>query len=208
MNSIVPGVSPARRSRSRWNGAFMQDGRHVPDDDQPAEDRQNGNDLVAGAIHAALSPRRSGRHAAPRARGGRWRGTPASRGCRAGARSGSVDSITSVTRPGPRRHHDDAGREIDRLGDRVRDEADRLVGARPELQQLLVEVVAHDLVERAERLVHQEQVGVEGERTGDRGALLHAAGELPGIFLLEAGEVDEVDRALDARSAARPCGCP
>ena len=79
------------------------------------------------------------------------------------------------------------------------DEADRLVGARPQFQQLLVEVVAHDLVERAERLVHQQQIGVEGERAGDRGALLHAARELPGIFLLEAGEVDELQRALDAR---------
>ena len=50
----------------------------------------------------------------------------------------------------------------------------------PEPQQLLVELVADDLVERAEGLVHQQQVGVEGQRAGDRGALLHAARELPG----------------------------
>ncbi len=58
-----------------------------------------------------------------------------------------------------------------------------LFGTVPELQQLLVEVVANDLVERAEGLVHQQKIGVEGERAGDRGALLHAARKLPGIFL-------------------------
>ena len=78
----------------------------------------------------------------------------------------------------------------------------------PQLQQLLVEVVADDLVERAERLVHQQQVGVEGQRAGDRGALLHAARELPGKFVLEAGEVDEVEVARDARRAARPPASP
>ena len=66
--------------------------------------------------------------AGPRARGGRSPGIPASRGCRAAARVGSVESMMSVTRPGPRRHHDDLGREIHRLGDRVGDEADGLVG--------------------------------------------------------------------------------
>ena len=79
-----------------------------------------------------------------------------------------------------------------------------LLVSRPELQQLSIEVVADDLVERAERLVHQQQVGIEGQRAGDRGALLHAAGELPGKFLLEAGEVDQLQRPLDALAAARP----
>jgi hypothetical protein len=58
-------------------------------------------------------------------------------------------------------------------------------------------MVAHDLVERAERLVHQQKVGVEGESARDRGALLHAAGQLPGEFLLEPCQVDQRQRALD-----------
>jgi hypothetical protein len=49
-------------------------------------------------------------------------------------------------------------------------------------------LVANDLVERAERLVHQQKLRVECEGAGDRGALLHAAGELPGVFSLEAPE--------------------
>ncbi|WP_241559639.1 hypothetical protein [Hydrogenophaga sp. NH-16] len=77
------------------------------------------------------------------------------------------------------------------------DEADGLVGAGPELQQFGIQMVADDFVERAEGLVHQQKVGVEGERPGDRGALLHAARQLPGEFLAEAGEVDEVERLLD-----------
>src|SRR5688572_30722360 len=53
---------------------------------------------------------------------------------------------------GPRRHHHDLGREIDRLGDGVRDEADRLTRALPELEELLVQMIADDLVESPERL--------------------------------------------------------
>ena len=71
----------------------------------------------------------------------------------------------------------------------------------PQPQQLLIEHVAHDLVERAERLVHQQQVGIERQRARDRGALLHAARQLPGKLVAEAGEVDEFEPALDARLA-------
>lgn len=77
-------------------------------------------------------------------------------------------------------------------------EADGLAGRIPELQQLLVEVIAHDLIQRAERLVHEKQVGIEGKRAGDGGALLHAAGKLPGVFLAETVEVDEVHCTVDA----------
>ena len=47
--------------------------------------------------------------------------------------------------------------EKGRLVDRVGDEQDRRAGLLPDLQQLLVQPVARDLVERAERLVHQQQ---------------------------------------------------
>ena len=195
----MPGVSPARRSRSRWNGALRMTAKTYQTTTSPARIVEHRNDLVAGSVHAHLSPRRSGRRAGPRARGAAIaRNSGVSRMCeRALLRQRRFDHVGDPARP--RRHHDDARRQIDRLGDRMGDEADRLVGARPQFQQLLVEVVAHDLVERAERLVHQQQVGVEGQRAGDRGALLHAARQLPGIFLLEARQVDEVERALDAR---------
>ncbi|KNA06328.1 hypothetical protein SOVF_182090 [Spinacia oleracea] len=78
------------------------------------------------------------------------------------------------------------------------DKADGLAGRIPEFQQLFVEMIADDFVERAEGFVHQQQVGIEGERAGDGGTLLHAAGKLPGVFLAETFEVDEVHRAVDA----------
>ena len=107
------------------------------------------------------------------------------------ARKAAVDHV--IDAPGARRHHHHTGREEDGLGDRMGDEDDGLAGLVPEPQQLLVELVAHDLVERAEGLIHQQEMGVEGESAGDRGALLHAARELPGKALLESREVDELE---------------
>src|ERR687897_2784056 len=104
-----------------------------------------------------------------------------------------VDDVDDAARP--RRHHDDLRGQEHRLGDRMRDEQHRLGGLVPQAQQLLVEVVAHDLVEGPEGLVHQEELRVERQGPRDRGALLHAAGELPGIFVLEALEVDEFELA-------------
>ena len=63
-------------------------------------------------------------------------------------------------RPGPRRHHDHAVRQEHRLVDRVRDEDHRQLLLAPQVQQVGVELVARDLVERAEGLVHQQQVGL------------------------------------------------
>ena len=81
-------------------------------------------------------------------------------------------------------------------------------GLIPQPQQLLVEMIADDLVERAERLVHQQQLRIEGERARDRHALLHAAGQLPGKFPLEAGELDQREIALGAPIAALPAARP
>ena len=62
-------------------------------------------------------------------------------------------------------------------------------------------MVAGDLVEGAEGLVHEQEGGVEGERAGDRHPLLHAAGELPGIFPLEAGEAHDLEPGPGALAA-------
>ena len=63
-------------------------------------------------------------------------------------------------------------------------------------------------VERGERLVHQEDLGLVDDQPGEGDALAHAAGELVGIAVLGALEVDELDdprhprRALAAVEAA------
>ena len=43
-------------------------------------------------------------------------------------------------------------------------------------------------VERAEGLVEQQDLRIVGERPGERGALLHAAGEHLGVVVLEASQ--------------------
>ena len=65
------------------------------------------------------------------------------------------------------------------------------------------EVLAEDhpglLVERAERLVHQERAGFQAERAGQRRALAHAAGELRRIVAHEVLEPDRLQRLPRAR---------
>src|SRR5262249_57455624 len=73
-------------------------------------------------------------------------------------------------------------------------------------REILAEDHAGLLVERAERLVHEQDAGLEAERAGERGALAHTAGELGGIVLREVLEPDRLERALRACLAlgARP----
>ena len=115
---------------------------------------------------------------------------------------GQVDLDDAGDPAGARAHHDDARREEDRLGDRVRDEDDRRGELLPDREQLQVQALARHLVERAERLVHQEQRRLERERARDRDALLHAAGELPGVVVAEPLQLDELEHLVDARLAA------
>ena len=68
--------------------------------------------------------------------------------------------------------------ELDRLVDVVRDEDHRLAHLLVQAQELELEAVARDRVERAERLVHQHQRRVDGERAGEADALSLAAREL------------------------------
>ena len=72
------------------------------------------------------------------------------------------------------------------------DKSDGLLRFQPQLEQLLVQVIAHDLVQGPKRFVHQQQVGVKGQRAGDGSALLHATGQLPGIFLFEPFQIDHL----------------
>ena len=45
----------------------------------------------------------------------------------------------------------------------------------PKRRELAVEALARELVQRAERLVHQQEIGRGDEGAGDGGAHLHAA---------------------------------
>ena len=105
---------------------------------------------------------------------------------------------SAVTRPGRWRHDDDAVAEAGRLAHVVGDEQTVRPRSRTSASSSSCEHVAGHRVERPERLVHQQDVGVLGERPGQRDPLAHAARQLVRALV---GEAVEVDRA---RAAPRP----
>jgi hypothetical protein len=74
---------------------------------------------------------------------------------RAAARLREIDRQISGDPARPRAHHRDAGRQIDRLENTVRDKEDGRPVPFPEAQQIVVELEPGDLVERGERFVEQ-----------------------------------------------------
>src|SRR4051794_39247448 len=91
------------------------------------------------------------------------------------ARARDVDVEDRLDAPGPRAHHDDAVGKEDGLVDLVGNEEHRLAGLAPDLEQLLLHELARLGVERGERLVHEQDLRVGGQRAGEVTALLHAA---------------------------------
>ena len=60
------------------------------------------------------------------------------------------------------------------------------------------QLLAHARIERAERLVEQQDLGVDRECAGQAHALSLPAGELRGIALRETAELDELEQFGDA----------
>ena len=91
-------------------------------------------------------------------------------------------------------------REFDRLVDVVRHEHDRLVQARLQRDQLILESSAHDGIDGAVRLVHQQDRRICRQRAGHAHALLLSARELGRIAIqqlrVETDEVDQLTRAV------------
>ena len=95
--------------------------------------------------------------------------------------------------------------EHERLVDVVGDEHDGLAELALQPVELDLEVGPHDRVDRAERLVHQQDVGVAGQRAGDADALLLATRELARVALGQrAVETDLVEQLERRRSRLRP----
>ena len=107
---------------------------------------------------------------------------------------------------GPCRHHRDAVRQHRRLVQRMRDQHHRCSGFAPEPQQFLAHQQARLLVERAERLVEQNETRPQHERARDADALAHAAGQLRRIGAAETGEAHECKRLVHAAANFRAIG--
>ena len=100
-------------------------------------------------------------------------------------------------------HHDHPVGEEHRLGDGVGDEDHRRVGLAGDPDQLVLHPLPGHLVQRAERLVHQQQPRALGQGAGDGDPLLHAAGQLVGIGTGELAQPDHLDQLGDPGPAGR-----
>ena len=100
----------------------------------------------------------------------------------------------------PSLEDDDALAEAHRLVDVVGDHQDGLAGGRVDADHLGLQRVAGDRVERAEGLVHEQDVGIGGKRAGEADALLLAAGELMRAAVAEGRriELDQGHQFVDA----------
>ena len=56
------------------------------------------------------------------------------------------------------------------------DEQDRLRALSPDAHQFDGKLLARQRIERSERFIHQQDIGIMHQRTANPGALLHAAG--------------------------------
>src|SRR5437762_5734697 len=91
------------------------------------------------------------------------------------ARPREIDAVDALHRPRPRRDDDHAIGERDGLLEIVRDEHDGSARRGPELEKLVLHQRARLHVERAERLVHEQETRRVNERLRQRGAFAHAA---------------------------------
>ena len=117
---------------------------------------------------------------------------------------GISGAITCEMRPGRVDKQHDAVGHVDCLLDRVGDEDEGLLFDLAQPEQVLLELSPGLFVDGAERLVHQQHVGLDGQCTGEADSLAHAAGELVRILVLEAGEARP--RRCSARAISLPFG--
>ena len=109
-------------------------------------------------------------------------------------------SASSMMLAGPRPHDADAVGEIAGLLQIVGDQQH----GRPQLRSTVLhdrpQFLAGELVERAERLVEHQKLRIVDQRAAQRGALQHAAGELPGMLVAEAARGRPPSSSASARS--------
>src|SRR5574343_948923 len=104
------------------------------------------------------------------------------------ARSRQIDLALDHETAWALAHHIDGVGQEDRFAQVVRDQdhVEALLG--PEVAQRAPQFLAGEGVERAEGLVEQQHRGLVDECAADAGALLHAARQLPGVFVFVAAQ--------------------
>ena len=84
----------------------------------------------------------------------------------------------------------------------------RLAIRAPDAQQLRLHELARLRVERGERLVHEQDVRVDGQRAREVGALAHATRQLVRKVLFEPGQADQPNELVRPLHAPRACALP
>ena len=105
------------------------------------------------------------------------------------------NSLGHPTGPAGQQH--DPVAEAGRLADVVRHEQDRAAGLLPDPLQLVVQDVAGHRVQRTERLVHEQDLRVAGERTRQGGTLAHPSRQLVWLATREGRELDQLEELGD-----------
>src|ERR1051325_6441288 len=107
-------------------------------------------------------------------------------------------------------HDDDAVGHQHRFLDVVGHHQDRLrrnLFFEPQLHQLAAQRLRREHVERGERLVQAQELGLDRHGAGEAYLLAHAAGKLArvgGLEAVEADRVDQLERFFRARLGGRP----
>ena len=171
----------------------MRSGRVVSITLSPLDGRPGQIARMIAPSHSATTTSSS----MPRTIAGRKFDSPMKRGDEAAARP-----VVEILGPPDLRHqafvHDgDAVRHGERFFLVVRDvdEGDAEIGM--QAAHLELQVLAQLLVERAQRLVHQQQARLEDDGAGERHPLLLAAGELARIALAVARQMNQLERLAD-----------
>src|SRR5579862_5868249 len=96
--------------------------------------------------------------------------------------TGKIDRVTSYNPAGgTRRENRDFIGEGDRFFQVMRDEQNRGARIRPEMKKFVLHPVAGVNIERAERLIHQQEIRIDDPGLHQSGSLAHAAAELIGV---------------------------
>ena len=99
-------------------------------------------------------------------------------------------------------HDHDAGPQLERLVDVVRDQQKCLFRSFMEPFKLILKVQPRDRVDRAERLIEQHDLRVRDQRPGKADALLLAAGKLSRVAIPELlrFQPDHAEELIDSRA--------
>src|SRR5262245_27899593 len=116
-------------------------------------------------------------------------------------RAGQRDVDRLLYAAGASSQHDDAIGQEHRLVDLMGDEQYGLAAIEPDAEELDLHYLARLRVERRKRLVHDQDFGIDRERTREIGPLPHAAGNLRGVIFVEARQADEIEDRARTRSA-------